>query len=64
MALLLLGHTHLLTLFLQVGKFMKCKWHGESDERDLSGSPLQGQNATSGFTTVSHSCQVFVTSVR
>ncbi|XP_078379988.1 trafficking protein particle complex subunit 14-like isoform X2 [Oculina patagonica] len=48
----------------EVGKFMKCKWHGESDERDFSGSPSQRQDVTSGFTTVSHSCQVFVTGVR
>ena len=41
---------------------MKCKWHGESDQEDFSGSRSERQNTSpSGFTTVSHSCQIFVT---
>ena len=48
----------------QVGKFMKCKWHSESDEREFSDNQSRGQNVIPGFTTVSHSCQVFVTGAR
>nr|XP_058966298.1 trafficking protein particle complex subunit 14-like [Pocillopora verrucosa] len=48
----------------EVGKFMKCKWHGESDQEDFSGSRSERQNTSpSGFTTVSHSCQIFVTGI-
>ena len=49
------------TDFFQVGKFMKCKWHSELNDSDFQGSPSETQNT---FTTVSHSCQVFVSSVR
>jgi len=45
----------------EVGKFMKCKWHSETNDRNFRGSPPETQNA---LTAVSHSCQVFVTSVR
>ena len=47
----------------QVGKFMKCKWHGE-DEGDFPGGRSERLNSSqSGFTTVSHSCQIFVTGI-
>jgi len=48
----------------EVGKFMKCKWHSESTEQDFPDSQPREQNLIPGFTTVSHSCQVFVTGVR
>ena len=56
---------HKFVLFLlKVGKFMKCKWHGESDQEDFSGHRSDRQNTSpSGFTTVSHSCQIFVTGI-
>lgn len=47
--------------FLQVGKFMKCKWHSEVNDGNFPGSPSEKQSA---LTTVSHSCQVFVTHIR
>lgn len=48
----------------EVGKFMKCKWHSESTEQDFPDSQPRELNLIPGFTTVSHSCQVFVTGVR
>ncbi|XP_068685822.1 trafficking protein particle complex subunit 14-like isoform X2 [Montipora foliosa] len=45
----------------EVGKYMKCKWHSEMNDRNFPGSPSQGQNA---FTTISYSCQVYVTCIR
>lgn len=45
----------------EVGKYMNCKWHNEMNDGNFPGSPSQGQNA---FTTVSYSCQVYVTSNR
>ncbi|CAH3020591.1 unnamed protein product [Porites evermanni] len=44
----------------EVGKFMKCQWHSEMDGRVLPDHLAATQNMP-GFTTVSHSCQVFVT---
>lgn len=48
----------------EVGKFMKCNWHGESDQEDFLRRRSERQNTSSSeFTTVSHSCQIFVTGI-